>query len=265
MPYLRVTLRDSTALNVYDSGTDSTLPPLLFVHGNSCDHTFLAHQIEHFQGVRRVIAPDLRGHGESDAPREGYAFASLAEDLADLLEQLEGMEGRAVAAVGHSMGGMVVLELAHQHPERVAGVACLDSTVISPPGRPSRIHSLLDGLRSSAWRGYFQRYFEAAFDPSDDPQRKQAILEHMLRTPQHVVVALFEQWRTADGAAAARACRVPLLYVSSSRPRMDVAQLAELCPQLTQGRVVGSGHFLTLEVPAQVNAMLERFLEISGI
>ncbi|WP_243312623.1 alpha/beta fold hydrolase [Fundidesulfovibrio agrisoli] len=265
MAYTRVTLRDGTALNVYDSGAEGVLPPLLFVHGNSCDHTFLTPQIEHFQKTRRVIAPDLRGHGESDAPQEGYAFAELAEDLAEMLNGLEGMEGRAVTAVGHSMGGVVVLELAHHHPELVAGVACLDSTVLSPPGRPSRIHSLLDGLRSTAWQGYFLRYFEAAFDPVDDPQRKQAILERMLRTPQHVIVALFEQWRIADGAAAARACRAPMLYVSSSRPRTDTAQLAELCPQLMHGQAVGSGHFLTLEVPAQVNAMLERFLEINGL
>ena len=87
----------------------------------------------------------------------------------------------------------------------------------------------------------------------------------MLATPQHVVVSLFEQWRVADGATAAQACRVPFLYVSSTRPRTDTAQLRELCPQLATGQVVGSGHFMTLEVPDQVNAMIERFLAINGL
>jgi hypothetical protein len=43
----------------------------------------------------------------------------------------------------------------------------------------------------------------------------------------------------------------------------DLPRLAALCPQLSFGRVVGSGHFLQLEVPAQVNAMLDRFLEVT--
>lgn len=262
MPYERVTLGDGVGLNVYDSRTRSPLAPLLCIHGNSCDHSFLTPQIEHFQAQRRVIAPDLRGHGESDAPESDYAFARLAADLAEALDQLE---CPPVVAVGHSMGGMVAMELSYRHADKVAAVACLDSTLVAPPGRPSRIHSLLEGLRSSAWRGYFTRYFESAFDSFDDPERKQAILERMARTPQHVVVSIFEQWRLADGVAAVRACRTPLLYVSSSKPRMDTAQLAELCPQLMLGRVVGAGHFLTVEVPAQVNAMLERFLEINGL
>ena len=63
--------------------------------------------------------------------------------------------------VGHSMGGMVALELSHRHPGLVLALACLDSTVLTPPGRPSRIHSLLEGLKTTAWQGYFRRYFEA--------------------------------------------------------------------------------------------------------
>jgi pimeloyl-ACP methyl ester carboxylesterase len=235
---------------------------ILFLHGNSCDHTFMAPQIEYFSPRFRVVAPDLRGHGASDKPDCAYTFARLSDDLAEMAGEM-GLPPMNV--VGHSMGGMVALELSHRHPGLVLTLACLDSTVLTPPGRPSRIHSLLDGLKSDAWRGYFRRYFEAAFESTDDPTRKQAILERMLSTPQHVVVSLFEQWRVADGAAAAQACRAPFLYVSSTRPRTDTAQLRELCPQLATGQVVGSGHFMTLEVPDQVNAMLERFLTINGL
>lgn len=260
MDYSRVTLDDGVSLSVYESGKGGI--PLLFIHGNSCDHTFLAPQIEHFVEQRRVFALDMRGHGASDKPEGDYTFARLADDLAEVAQK---RGWPSVVAVGHSMGGMVALELAMRHPGLVVGIACLDSTVLTPPGRPTRMHSLLEGLRSPAWKGYFRRYFESSFGPEDDTERRQAILERMLDTPQHVVVSIFEQWRLADGAAAARACRVPFLYVASSRPRMDVAQLRELCPQLVAAQVAGAGHFLTLEVPDQVNAMLERFLAISGL
>jgi pimeloyl-ACP methyl ester carboxylesterase len=260
MGYRHVTLSDGTRLNTFDNERDA--PAVLFIHGNSCDHTFLSPQIEHFAPTRRVIAPDLRGHGESDKPEDGYSFVSLSADLAELLALRNAVPA---VAVGHSMGGLLALELAWRHPGLVTAIACLDSTLFTPPGRPSRVHALLDGLKSSQWRSYFVRYFESSFDVHDDPARRQAILERMLMTPQHVVSSLFEHWRIADGQAALRAWQGPLLYVASSRPRPDVALLKDACPTAMTGQVAGAGHFLTLEAPEQVNAMLERFLAVYGV
>lgn len=260
MGYRHVTLSDGTRLNTYDNERDA--PAILLIHGNSCDHTFLAPQIEYFESSRRVIAPDLRGHGESDKPEDDYSFAHLSADLAELLTILN---AAPAVAVGHSMGGLLALELAWRHPGLVTAIACLDSTLFTPPGRPSRVHALLDGLKSAQWRNYFIRYFESSFDVHDDPGRRQAILERMLSTPQHVVVSLFEHWRIADGQAALRAWRGPLLYVASSRPRLDATLLKEACPTVMTGQVAGAGHFLTLEAPDQVNAMLERFLAVNGV
>lgn len=255
-----ITTSDGVTLSVLDAGSSGA--PLLLIHGNSCDHTFMEPQRDYFSPSRRVVCPDLRGHGASGKPQGDYSFARLADDLAEICLALE---LPPVVAVGHSMGGMLAVELSHRHPGLVAAVAGLDSTLLTPPGRPSRIMSLLDGLKSSAYQSYFRRYFDNSFEPTDDKGRKEAILARMLQTPQHVMVSLFEQWRIADGAAALRALSVPLLYISASKPRMDVAQLREFCPQLVAGQVVGSGHFLTLEAPEQINAMLERFLRISGL
>lgn len=260
MSYSSVKLPDGPALRVYERGQGGA--PLFFVHGNSCDHTFFAPQIEHFGQARRVAAPDLRGHGGSDKPRCAYTCALLAEDMAQVILALE---LGPVVAVGHSLGGAVCLELARRSPELVAAVACLDTALLAPPGRPSRIHTLLEGLHSPAWQGYVLRHFEASFEPDDDPGRRQAILERILATPQHVVASLFENWRGTDGEAALLGLEVPALHVASSRSRTDQARLRQLCPRMLCAQVAGSGHFLTLEVPEQVNAMLERFLFLNGL
>jgi len=55
---------------------------------------------------------------------------------------------------------------------------------------------------------------------------------------------------------------VPTLYVASTHPRGDAARFRQACPALVHGQVVSSGHFLQLEVPDQVNAMIRRFLMI---
>ena len=80
-------------------------PALLFVHGWACDHAVFAPQIEKISRTHRVIAVDLRGHGESDKPLQDYTMEVFADDLAWLCAQL----GVDQLSLGHSMGGLVAL------------------------------------------------------------------------------------------------------------------------------------------------------------
>jgi hypothetical protein len=86
----------------------------------------------------------------------------------------------------------------------------------------------------------------------------------MLSTPRHVIASAWEQLRKVDGASAARACQVPVLYVNASTWRPELELFKALCPQLMLGQTVGTGHFNMLEVPDQVNAMIERFLALNA-
>jgi hypothetical protein len=82
--------------------------------------------------------------------------------------------------------------------------------------------------------------------------------------PLHVTLSAWEQHLLVwDGEAAAAACRVPALLISSGSPLSDLSRFRELTPQLVTGQTVGAGHFIALFVPEQVNAMIERFLVIS--
>jgi hypothetical protein len=58
---------------------------------------------------------------------------------------------------------------------------------------------------------------------------------------------------------------VPFLYLAAAPPLADLVRLRALNPQIVIGQTVGAGHFHQLEVPEQVNAMIERFLRVSGI
>ncbi len=73
-------------------------------------------------------------------------------------------------------------------------------------------------------------------------------------------VTLMGEW---DGEAAARACTVPVLHIGAEDPINDAAALRALNPQIRTGQTVGAGHFNQLEVPEQVNAMIERFLAVA--
>jgi 3-oxoadipate enol-lactonase len=77
-------------------------PPVVFLHGFTLDHRMWQPQIEYFKERFRVICPDARGHGKSDAPLTGYSRAHRVEDLAGLVDRL-GFE--RFHLVGLSMGG----------------------------------------------------------------------------------------------------------------------------------------------------------------
>lgn len=234
-------------------------PPIVFIHGMSCDSSDFAPQMEHFRQRHRVVALDLRGHGASDAPEGDYSMAALADDVLWLCDELGVYKP---VLVGHSMGGVIALEIAARRPEAATAIALLDSPILIPPPVAEALAPFGAALRSPAYRDALVGFMASNFGPADDPERKGRILERAGRLPQHVGAACWEQGLASfDSVAAARACALPLLYLHAAVPS-DLGLLAQLCPRLMVGETVGAGHWHQLEVPEQVNAMLERFIGI---
>src|SRR5690242_5284921 len=83
-------------------------------------------QLEALPGAGfRVLAPDLRGYGESAATEKTVAMGDLAADLVDLLDQ---QEIASAAVIGLSMGGLVTMEFAHAHADRTWAVGLVATT-----------------------------------------------------------------------------------------------------------------------------------------
>ncbi|MFI7534344.1 alpha/beta fold hydrolase [Streptosporangium sp. NPDC049376] len=100
--------------------------PLLALHGHLSEGTSFAAVAAGLAPEWRVIAPDQRGHGESDRAadysREGY--------LADILALLDHLGLDRVAVMGHSLGGINAYHLAARHPERVTALVNADAPVV---------------------------------------------------------------------------------------------------------------------------------------
>jgi pimeloyl-ACP methyl ester carboxylesterase len=256
-------IHDGIALAYEEVGSGS--PPVLFVHGWACDRTYFGPQVAHFSRAHRVLAVDLRGHGESDKPRQDYTMASFADDLAWLCGQLE---AEKPVVVGHSMGGTVTLVLAARYPALPGAIVLLDmptALITGPLPAADPRRQTIGGLRGPAYREVARQYAEAMFLPTDDRSRQASIVERMVAVPQHVLASAFEQAWGCDLAAAAAACLVPTLYIQADGQRgRELLRFGQLCPQLAIGHTVGAGHFHQLEVPEQVNAMIERFLTVTA-
>jgi pimeloyl-ACP methyl ester carboxylesterase len=79
-----------------------------------------------------------------------------------------------------------------------------------------------------------------------------------------LVAPLMQEGMATDGSASLARVQCPLLLVVAKAP-VAIEHLRALQPEAFIGRVIGSGHWLTLAVPDQVNAMLDRFLELTAL
>ena len=230
---------------------------MLLIHGWTCNHTHWAAQAKHFSRTHRVVSIDLRGHGLSDAPEQEYTLEAFADDVAWMIKEL-GLDRPIVC--GHSMGGFVTVMLGKNHPESLRARILVDSPVVTSPEFKKRAVPLIERWRQPDYLGEVADFIGTMFSPLDTPELRAEITAQMLETPQHVLTSAMWNAAHTDHVAATAANTGPLLAIYAGLFPVNLAEVRALVPGSQVGQTTGSGHFNMVEVPDQVNAMIERFL-----
>jgi pimeloyl-ACP methyl ester carboxylesterase len=238
-------------------------PTVILIHPPFGNRSHFAAVFRHLAQRNRVIALDLRGCGESGVPAEGFRIVDLADDVRAVC-RAAGVD-RAVLC-GHSLGGTVALEVAALEPQLVAGVALLDPVVLFPePLRRQVLEQLVPALAGPGWQEVLRSFIAGRmFGPFDPPEVRARIAQEVATLPAHLPAPLMRDGMSNDFSDRLAAGKYPLLFVHAQVPA-DLERLKQLRPDAIVASVAGSGHFLTLIVPDQVNAMLDRFLAILPI
>lgn len=251
-------IRDGVSLAYGEAGSGG--PPMVLVHGWGGNKRIFDPQIAHFSKDHRVLALDLRGMGDSDAPDSGYELEQLADDVYFICERLSVEQP---VLVGQSMGGVVVTILAAKRPNFARGVVMLDSAIVQTHACKDAFAAGVKPLRGPEYKAFLQSFVPALFAPIDNPFLRTQIVEALMGTPQHVLAAAWDSTRRTDASSAAAQMSVPALYVRGALSFLnDAEKLQEILPNLMMGQTIGSGHYHTLEVPDQVNAMIDRFVSL---
>ncbi|OKK04622.1 alpha/beta hydrolase [Streptomyces sp. CB03234] len=275
---MRVELSDVT-LEVQDSVTGRD--PVLLVHGFPDTHDLWRHQVRALNAAGyRTIAPDLRGFGASGRP-EGTEAYDPARSVADLLELLDRLDIGCVHLVGHDWGSGVAQGLALAAPDRVATLSLLSV-------------GNLGSLLAAGWEQHQASWYMQLFQlvgvaedwlSRDDfanlremlaehPDREEAV--ERLRAPGALTSAL-SIYRAGLPPAEVMfgpplplpRLRGPVLGVWSTGDRFLTERSMTGTEKYVDGswryeRVEGAGHWLQLDAPERVNALLLDFFAEHG-
>lgn len=160
---------------------------------------------------------------------------------------------------------MIAVELGARWPSLVGGVVGVDPGPIDLVPASARVYdafaAAMDGSDGEAAR---RLYVVETAGPTADAELAARIVETMCAVRLAVARAVIENVTSWNGAGALGLCEVPVLVIRSAPSTTDEpARLLRLKPDVQLGLTVGAGHFNHLEVPEQVNAMIDRFLALS--
>ncbi len=247
--------RDGVTLRYIDTGAGE--PPLLFIHGWTCNRTNWRDQMPYLAKKHRVVAVDLRGHGESDKPDQDYTIEGFVDDVAWFIDKI-GLEHPVV--IGHSMGGVIALNLARKHPKLVSAIVMVDSPIMPFPDAVRRmVDQILAGLQTPAYAAVAEGFARQAF--FNENTKPEIITEVMASLSAHQRVYYTALHSTlADVNHPAGPIPVPALFIRAATPLATEDDLRERYPGL--GVItVPCAHFIQIEQPAATNNIISDFLD----
>lgn len=245
------------ATQEYGEGGDR--PPLLIAHGLFGSARNWGVIAKRLSGDRRVLAVDMRNHGDSPWA-ESHGYGDLASDLADTL-------GGACDLLGHSMGGKAAMMLALTRPDLVNRLIVADIAPVTYSHTQSHLIDAMNGLdlsqvglRSDADRllaeSIEDRGVRAFLLQSLDVREKQWRFNlPVLKSQMDQIIGFPDIGGSYDG---------PVLFLSGAES--DYVQkghrdrIKALFPNARFAKIPGAGHWLHAEKPREFEAAVAAFL-----
>lgn len=230
---------DLSVIDIQPEGVERTI---LLVHGYAgCAETW-EHQINQFAKRYRVVAPDLRGHGQSDAPVTQYTMGELVDDIYQITQKLHLPE--KFTLVGHSFGGSICIEFAVAHPEQLDRLILIATAGEYPVPKAAKLFFRLPVAFFRPWWKYRPRW------NADSLTFKRMAQNNLVR------------WK---GWSKMQQLEVPTLVITGQRDnyfhRRVYDDVGDMIPNAEVINIGASKHKVQLERHEAVNRAIERFMD----
>ena len=219
-------------------------PPVLMLHGGLANSDYFGHQVRALADRHRVIVVDSRGHGRSTRDDRPFGYDLMADDVLALLDVL------AIAKtdiVGWSDGGIIALDIAMRHPNRVGRIFAF--------GANTSKSALKDGFdQNPVFAAYIKRAGEEYARISPTPTQYEAFLDQIGR-----MWASEPEWSDAQ----LKTIRSPVMVADGEHDegikREHTEYMAATIPGARLLLMPGLSHFAFLQDPERFNAALLQF------
>ena len=241
--------------------------PLVLLHGFPLDRRMWEAQVAEFSPHRRVIAPDLRGFGQS-VSEESFTIELLADDVHHLLASMD-----AIPCIlgGLSMGGYTALAYVRKYPADLRGLILVDTKAAADdPQQKEGRAKMIELVRREGARAVADQMLPrlvAEDVPRTRPAVARAVRAMMeacpAKTIEHALAAMRDR---PDRTAELASISIPSLIVVGDADVITpvaVAQSMQMqIPNAMLAVIRGAGHMTPMEQPGQVNQALRRFVSI---
>ncbi|WP_340025799.1 alpha/beta fold hydrolase [Paenibacillus sp. FSL K6-1096] len=209
----------------------------------------------------RVIAPDLRGHGASDAPLGAYTIEQMADDVLSLLNMLEIEE---CYLLGHSLGGYITLSFAQRHASRLKGFGLIHSTGY-PDGEEAKENRLrsVSMIQNEGIFAFVDQLVPGLFAPGAATQLVERAKEIGYKTPpQGAAGAALAMRERPDRRDVISATALPVLLVAGAEDSKVAPEQTFTSDNrnITKVTLEGVGHMSMFEAPERLVQSIKDFV-----
>jgi pimeloyl-ACP methyl ester carboxylesterase len=259
---------NSNGVQLYYTDTGKGPETIVFSHSYLADHSHFNPQIDALKKHYRCIAFDHRGHGRSKKPASGYDMENLYQDAVSVIEALK---CAPCHFIGLSTGGFIGLRIGIRRPDLVKSLILMDTSAdAEAEGSLGRYKLMLFIFRWIGFRPVIKRALPLFFGPKflNDPDRQNEVAEWRQRLISNDSAAVSKFGRGIFSRESMYdqidKIQTPTLVIVGEKdivtPVDRAGRIAEKIPGATLEVIPDAGHLCTVEEPAAVNSVIERFL-----
>ncbi|CAN5388874.1 alpha/beta hydrolase [soil metagenome] len=229
----------------------------ILIHNAGGNHHFFIHQIELLKKYGDVIWLDLPGHSES----KGISRYQMS-DLSSIVNQIcKNLFLKNICLIGLNNGADIVIDIAINYPLPIKNIILIDPPIFMEPPFIAEINEFISQTRGEDYSKFVTSLVDALFIHTNN-QNKEIATNAFNKVDKKVLQNIFKGLIEWDVQSVGKLKNIlyPTLCILTDEHHCTYDKLRQEAPQFEVGKVIGSKCWATLEVPDQVNAMMERFL-----
>lgn len=250
-----------------DEGPAGT-PIILFIHGFPLNKTMWSPQIEELKSTYRVIAYDVRGHGDTEIGTANFSIELFVDDLICFMDSLK---IEKVTLCGLSMGGYIALNAALHFPKRFESLVLCDTNCVADlPEVAEKRMNTIENIKKEGLKKYADESVKNLFAPlslkmgiSEVVSVRDMVLGTLEPTIFRTLYALANRKETCSRLSE---IQLPTLIMVGKEDKITpLASAEQIRKGITNATLIvleGAGHLSNMENPRQFNQNLISHIKI---